>query len=87
VNDTLPRIGLAAPQPDPDLIATLERMLEQARSGELGGLAYIGYLTDRNVAFGFTGPEMAGQYLRTHGLLTWLAQRAMERWESGFETS
>lgn len=79
--DEILRIGAAPLAPDEDLIATLGDLLSQARSGELGGIAYVGYATDRNVVYGFVGREMRGQLHRTYSLLHWLANKAMQMWE------
>ena len=82
----VPRIGPAPLTPDAHLVATLEELLAKAQSGELAGMAFIGYETDSNIRYGFVGVEMTGQYLRTYALLHWLANRAMDRWSERFET-
>lgn len=83
--NTVARIGPVALEPDQELINICAELLELAKTGELGGIAYIGYLADRNVKYGFVGPEMAGQTMRTYGLLHWLAGRAMQRWQDSNE--
>lgn len=79
--DGVRRIGAVPPQPDNELIETLAGLLEAAQSGELQGLAFIGYLTDSNIRYGNVGREMTCNYLRTYGLLHWLANVLMKRWE------
>jgi len=79
--DDIIRIGAVAPPPDEDLIVTLQDLLTQAKSGDLGGIAYVGYATDHNVVYGFVGREMRGQLHRTYSLLHWLANKAMQMWE------
>lgn len=82
----IPRIGIVPISPDPAVVEALETLLAQAKSGELRGIAYIGYCTDSNIMYGYTGKEMAGNYLRTYGLLHWLADKAMERWKDSKPT-
>lgn len=68
--------------PDAEVVSELENLLALAKTGELRGYAGIAYLTDRNIRYGFHGKEMTQQYLRTHGLLTWLAGVAMKKWDN-----
>lgn len=81
MSDVVARIAPVELPVDEELVETLDRLLSQARSGELGGISYIGYLADGKVAYGFVGKEMAGQHMRTYGLLHWLANYAMKKWE------
>lgn len=81
-SDYLPRIGAVDPIADAKLVEECEELLGLARSGDLQGIAYISYLTGKNLKWGVVGPEMQASNLRTYGLLHWLADRIMRRWDS-----
>lgn len=82
MSDSVSPFSVASTTPDQTVVDELEELLALARSGELRGIAFVGYLTARNIRYGFFGTEMTGQYLRTHGLLMWLAGHAMRKWDS-----
>lgn len=74
-----------SPQPDRQLVDTLRELLTFVESGELRGLAYVGYMTDKNIRWGSVGAEMTSVRLRTYGLLHWLAGKIMRDWEDSIE--
>lgn len=80
-NPDVPRIGVAALEPVPELIEEARKILQRAESGELRGLAYISICADSVTGYGVIGPEVRGSYMRTAGLLLWLANRCTSRWE------
>lgn len=81
MNDEKPRITAIGTEPEPDVIAALEEMLAMARTGELRGFAHVALLTNKGVKWGFFGREIKGGYMRTCGLLQWLAHQAMLKWD------
>lgn len=83
----IPRIGVAAIEPEQEVIDALEDMLAQARSGELRGFVHVSVLNGKEISYGFYGAEIKGGYMRTCGYLTWLAHQAMLQWDERLEES
>lgn len=79
------QIRAAALEPDAHAIECAETLLALAKSGELRGIAYIGYLTNSETKYGVCGAEMSGNRLRTYGLLHWLANRVLAMWDESAE--
>lgn len=49
------QLHVASPEPDPDVVATLEGLLDLAHQGKLSGLTYVGILPDSNHVVGAVG--------------------------------
>ena len=75
------KIGAALLEPVPEIVEAARALLAKAESGELRGIAYVTLLSESCTGYGIIGPEARGAYLRTAGLLLWLANRATARWE------
>lgn len=81
MSDNIPQIGATEIEADKKVIAELEELLAQARSGELIGISHISFVRGHEVIYGVVGDYAKGQRQRIYFLLHWLAQQQMLSWD------
>ncbi len=77
---TAPVVSIVADiEPLPELVATIETLLERAKSGDLRGIAFATNMADGMVGSSFEVGD--SDAVRLMGALTWLSYRMAEEFD------